>query len=62
MQQFGRDRVESGHRADIADIIDWSKMTQTGNCGAAGQQLRGPSIGQILSQQEFMVEWRVVQK
>jgi len=28
MQQFGRDRVESGHRADIADIIDWSKMTQ----------------------------------
>jgi hypothetical protein len=27
-QQFGRDRVESGHRADIVDL---SKMTQLGH-------------------------------
>ena len=30
MQQFGRDRVESGHRADIVDL---SKMTLTGPRG-----------------------------
>jgi hypothetical protein len=32
MQQFGRDRVESGHRADI---VDRSKMTQFGMCPSA---------------------------
>ena len=28
MQEFGRDRVESGHRADI---VDRSKMTRCGS-------------------------------
>ena len=28
MQQFGRDRVESGHRADM---VDWSRLTRSGH-------------------------------
>jgi glycine/D-amino acid oxidase-like deaminating enzyme len=47
MQQFGRDRVESGHRADI---VDRSKMTRTGRSCDAGvidavwQRLNSSSI------------------
>jgi hypothetical protein len=50
MQQFGRDRVESGHRADIADIIDWSKMTPNGHSRFAtdGRDILSPICRKLL--------------